>query len=337
MFRTAILPRAIPASARPALFLIAAVVLTAVVLTFSTSSRLEKSDSVARDEGAVSYPAVAPAPAADFARRGAALGAPISAKTREMRSVQVTSAQATAPLQIPSAPDAMIIRNGHVVVEVDSLEEAIGRARQLALSLGGSIGNVSMNTGEHQVRGATVELKVPAARFDDAMSGLSPLGKVEQSNATAQDVGEEFVDVTARVANAKRLEERLINLLATRTGRLEDVLAVERELARVREEIERYEGRLRFLSTRVATSTIVASLHEEAPLVSATPGTNVIGQAFRAMWRNFVRFIATVIESLGLLIPLAALLWLAWRATRRWRVPANSDAPAAAHLRDTPA
>ena len=332
MFRTAILPRGIAAAARIPLLVLATLFVAAVIVTSSTSALREKSASLAMDEALMSRPASAPAPeAAGFAGRGVALGAQVGSVG------QARSAANPAPLQMPAAPDAMLIRNGHVVVEVDSLELAIDRARRLALSLGGSIGNVSTHTGEHQVRGATVELKVPAARFDDAMTGLSPLGDVEQSNATAEDVGEEFVDITARVANAKRLEERLINLLATRTGRLEDVLAVERELARVREEIERYEGRLRFLSTRVATSTIVASLHEEAPLIAATPGTNVIGQAFRDMWRNFVRFIATMIESLGLLLPLAALGWLTWRATRRWRTPIHAAAPAAAHLRDTPA
>ena len=334
MFRTATFPRGIAASARVPLLVLAALFVAALIITSSPYARREKAASLATDEALMSRPAGAPAPdAAEFSGRGVALGAQVG----RVQGVQVTAASSAAPLQMPAAPDAMIIRNGHVVIEVDSLELAIERVRRLALSLGGTIGNVSTHTGEHQVRGANVELKVPVARFDDAMTGLSPLGEVEQSNATAEDVGEEFVDVTARMANAKRLEERLINLLATRTGRLEDVLAVERELARVREEVERYEGRLRFLSTRVATSTIVASLHEEAPLIAATPGTNVIGQAFRDMWRTFVRFIATVIESLGFLVPLGVLAWAAWRATRRWRTSTHSEAPAAARLGDTPA
>ena len=58
------------------------------------------------------------------------------------------------------------------------------------------------------------------------------------------------------MATARRLEERLVALLATRTGRLEDVLAVERELARVREESERDQGRLRYLGRCVATSSL---------------------------------------------------------------------------------
>jgi hypothetical protein len=131
-------------------------------------------------------------------------------------------------------------------------------------------------------------------------------------------VGEEFVDVTARVANARRLEQRLVTLLATRTGKLEDVLAVERELARVREQIERYEGRLRYLSTRVETSTLTVTVHEPVPVVNPNPGTSLIGESFRNMWRNFVRFVAVGIEALGVLVPLGLLGWaVAWVWRRR--------------------
>ena len=107
---------------------------------------------------------------------------------------------------------------------------AIIKVRQLATQLGGYVANSSISGGRDQVRSATLELKIPAARYDQAVGGLGEIGKVESVNTNVEDVGEEYVDITARVTNAKRLEERLVNLLATRTGKLEDVLAVEREL-----------------------------------------------------------------------------------------------------------
>jgi hypothetical protein len=224
----------------------------------------------------------------------------------------------------------MIIRTGNASVEVDSLEPAIAAVRALATRLGGWVGNTSLSAGEDQVRSATIELKVPAARYEEALSGLKPIGKVETVSSNAEDVGEEFVDVSARVANARRLEERLITLLATRTGKLEDVLAVERELARVRESIDRYEGRLRYLRTRVATSTLTVTVHEPLPLVGASPGQNVIAEAFREMWRNFVRFVAAFIASLGTLVPVALLLALAVLVWRRMggRFPSRRARPA---------
>jgi uncharacterized protein DUF4349 len=214
---------------------------------------------------------------------------------------------------------SMVIRNGQASVEVEKLDPAIVKLRQLATQLGGYVANSSMIGGRDQVPSAMLELKIPAQRFDQAINGLSTLGKVESVNATAEDVGEEFVDVTARVNNAKRLEERLIELLANRTGRLQDVLSVERELARVREEIERYEGRLRYLKTRVAISTLMVTLHEPLPILGQSPGQNPIAEAIRRAWRNFVGFIASGIAALGVLIPLAALALVGWLAYKRFR------------------
>jgi hypothetical protein len=225
------------------------------------------------------------------------------------------AAQGTA-LQI--AP-SMLIRTGSASIEVKDVDPAIIKVRQLATQLGGYVANSSITGGRDQIRSATLELKIPAARYDQAISGLGDIGRVESVNTNVEDVGEEFVDITARVANAKRLEERLVSLLATRTGRLEDVLAVERELARVRQEIERYEGRLRYLRTRAAVSTLSVTVHEPAPLVGENPGENPILAALRQAWRNFVGFVAWFIASLGVLIPAGIILALAWYGYRRVR------------------
>jgi hypothetical protein len=222
------------------------------------------------------------------------------------------------PVQTPAVP-AMIIRTGNATVEVDSLERAVARVRRMAQELGGYVGNTSQTGGEREARTATLELKIPAPRFDQALGGLRPLGEVQSVNVQAQDVGEEFVDVSARQANARRLEERLVSLLATRTGKLEDVLAVERELARVRGEIESAEGRLRYLRTRVAVSTLTVTLREPAPVIGDYPGSNPVLDAFGDAWRNFVGFLAFFIASLGVLIPLGLILAVLWWAIRRLR------------------
>ena len=214
---------------------------------------------------------------------------------------------------------SMVIRTGQAFIEVEKLDPAILRIRQLAAQVGGYIANSSINGGRDQMRQATFELKMPAPKYDEAVGSLSTIGKVETVNSNAQDVGEEFVDVTARVNNARRLEDRLITLLSNRTGKLDEVLRVERELARVREEIERYEGRLRYLSSRVATSTLTITVHEPAPILGNTPGENPIAAALRRAWKNFVALIAGVIASLGVLIPLALVALAGWTGYRRWK------------------
>jgi hypothetical protein len=219
--------------------------------------------------------------------------------------------------------DRLILRTGQASIEVDSLEAAMARLRQLARRAGGFVADAAVQSGRDQVRQATLELKVPSARFDELTEGLQPIGRLEFVNVSAEDVSEEFVDLAARAANGHRLEERLVELLRTRTGKLQDVLSVERELARVREEIERIEGRLRYLKTSAELSTLSVSLHEPVPIV-ATQGRGPIAEAFRAAWRNFVGVLAASIASLGYLVPIVVLGWGLVAFGRRWRRPATA-------------
>jgi len=209
----------------------------------------------------------------------------------------------------------MVIRTAVASVKVDSLEPAIAALHALAARVGGYIANTGIQAGQGELRSATIEVKIPSAHFDDAVSGLKPIGTLESSKVQADDVGEEYVDATARMANAHRLERRLIDLLATRTGKLADVLEVEQQLARVREEIERYEGRLRYLRAHTAMSTLTVYVHEPLPVVGEA-GSSVMGEALRQSWRNFVTLLAVFVSSLGIIIPLGAIAGAAWLVVR---------------------
>ena len=95
-------------------------------------------------------------------------------------------------------------------------------------------------------------IRIPVDSYSAFLRGVSVLGFAESRSENAQDVTEEYVDVEARIKNKSKLEERIITMLEERTGKLSDVLEIERELSRVREEIERMEGRLRFLKDRTS-------------------------------------------------------------------------------------
>jgi hypothetical protein len=105
---------------------------------------------------------------------------------------------------------------------------------------------------------------------------------------------------------------------------------VERELARVRETIERYEGRLRYLRTRVDVSTLTVTVHESEPIVGGLGTSNRIVEAFKNAWRNFVEFVAGGIEALGVLLPLGIIAFFvgrwAWRRRPRRDVPSQPPA-----------
>ncbi len=211
----------------------------------------------------------------------------------------------------------MLIRTGQVEIEVDSLDRAIRRVHALAAQMGGFLGGSVIEAGQDQRRTAKLELKVPAERYEGILSALEGIGKIRNATTTSQDVGKEYVDVEARMANAQRLEDRLINLLGRRTGKLQDVLAVEHELARVREEIERYEGRVRYLKSQVAISTLVVDLREPTPIIG-DPGSNVVVNAFKEAYRNGVSVIAASIQVAGGLLPLFLLALAVVVLVRRW-------------------
>lgn len=249
---------------------------------------------------------------------GYAAGRPAASVSPVVTSVDV--------LPMPTEAN-MVIRTATASVKVDSLEPAVTAVREVAARVGGFVANTELQTGEGQLRSATIEVKVPATRFDEALAGLKPIGKLESANVETEDVGEEYVDVTARMDNAHRLERRLIDLLATRTGKLKDVLDVEQSLARVREEIERYEGRLRYLHAHAALSTLAISVHEPIPVVGHV-GSSVMAEAFKQAWRNFVALVAWFVQALGIIVPLGGLATAAWLGARRWhkaRAPRTAE------------
>jgi hypothetical protein len=268
-----------------------------------------------------SVPLAAPAPPGAAQGRAGTWATSSAANEAVAKEANAESTEQSSSVALPAQGQqvgTMLIRSGHAVIEVDSVQLGIARVRRLAQETGALVANTTLQTGNEQQRIASLELRVPSDRFDAVINGLAPIGKVQSVNVSAQDVGEEFVDLTARLVNARRLEARLIELLANRTGRLSDVLTVERELARVREMIERYEGRLRYLQAHVTVSSLTVQVQEPAPVIASHPGQNVIAEAFVEAWRRFVLITAGLIASLGVVVPVAVLGLGAYLVRRRY-------------------
>lgn len=276
-----------------------------------------KSAGGAAADAAAPMPEAPPAPAADLASRREVMASGFAARTAEADAAPALPQSAVAAAADSARP--MIIRTGEARVEVDSLEVAVEAVERAAQAVGGWVAHSALQLGAGQWRSARLEVKVPAERWSELLGGLDALGELRQLSTSTEDVGEQFVDLNAQLANSRRLEERYLQLLQTRTGSLEDLLAVERELARVRERIERVEGRLRYLGQRVAVSTLVVNLDEGTDLLSAHPGERPIRDALRGAWRNFLAVITGGIELLGALLPVGVLVSLAVWGWRRWR------------------
>jgi hypothetical protein len=142
--------------------------------------------------------------------------------------------------------------------------------------------NVSEPSGQARTLSAT--LRVPAERLDAALAELKKLGRVEQESQSGEEVTQQYVDLVARLSNSRNTEQRLIEIMRQRTGRVADILAVEQEIARVREEIERMEAQRKTLENRVGFATVQLSLNEEhrSSLEVAPPS------ALTRLWNDLV-------------------------------------------------
>jgi hypothetical protein len=171
--------------------------------------------------------------------------------------------------EAPDAPASQrkIIYTATVALVVEDFAETDRRIQSLAQEFGGFIAEFREDrTYGDRLAGRWV-IRTPAARFSEFLEQITALGVPETKQIDAQDVTEEFVDLEARLTNKRKLEERILDLLENQTGEIEDVIAVETELARVREEIERMEGRLRYLKDRVDLTTITITAREEVDYV----------------------------------------------------------------------
>ncbi|MCS6948922.1 MAG: DUF4349 domain-containing protein [Armatimonadota bacterium] len=222
-----------------------------------------------------------------------------------------------------SQPERYLIRTASVTLEVSETREAVEQLSQLVRERQGYVSDLQEWTDELGNQSAVVTFRVPARRFDEVLREVKALGKALSVQVSSEDVTEEYVDVEAQLRNLKRTEERLLGHLS-RTGRLSDTLAVERELSRVRQEIERLEGRLRFLSHRVEYCTVSVTLRPRArvqPLVPAETFSTgkVASDAVRALVA-FAQRVWSVVVWLAVWavvwLPIAAMSWIGYR---RWR------------------
>jgi hypothetical protein len=176
-----------------------------------------------------------------------------------------------ASLQAPVETHRKVIHTGRVELIVETFDAARAQLEALVTAAGGYIdsADVSRRHGSHY---ATIVLRIPADGYGDVIAKLGGLGEVASESTTAADVTDQYVDVAARLASTRALEKRLLELAADRTtATVDQVIAVERELGRVRGEIEGYEGHVRQWDDQIAMSTLTLTMYprREAPTVAS--------------------------------------------------------------------
>lgn len=218
-----------------------------------------------------------------------------------------------------SISERLVIKRGNLSLLVKETLKAVEEAKKIAENLGGFV--LSSHTWytdaqKERVQGEVV-IKVPSDKFSEAIGELKDLAiKVVSEQTTGQDVTEEYVDLESRLKNLEATEEQF-RAIMKRSGKISEILEVQRELTRVRNQIEVAKGRMKYLKESAAMATItvnIATEEEELPIVEEKWRLmKVVKAALRALVRFWQKISGAVIwfgVFFSPFILLGLLIWL---------------------------
>jgi Domain of unknown function (DUF4349) len=174
-------------------------------------------------------------------------------------ATEPTSAETPAP----ELANRKLIRNATVELEIVSFDDAVQKITAFAKEEHGYVATTdSQKQANGKLRGEVV-VKVLPENLDRFLQKVRGLGELKNQTLGTQDVTKAYFDTDARVKNARVMEQRLIDMLKTKTGKVSDLLQVEKELARVREGIEKMQGELKYWDSEAQFATVTISLAEK--------------------------------------------------------------------------
>lgn len=237
----------------------------------------------------------------------------------------------TAP---PKALPRKIIYNSDVSLIVENFDRTASAIAALIKNSGGYLADSDITGSPGSNRRGMWKVRVPVEGFDGFVESVVKLGELVYRKTNSQDVSEEFYDLDARIKNKKIEEGRLVKHLEESTGKLSDILEVEKEISRVREEIERQQGRLNMLANLTSLTTVTIIVEERKDYVPPANPTfaQQIALTFQQSVDNLaefgkaiVLFVVALAPWLPLILLVALIVWLiARRAARQLNRPRPS-------------
>lgn len=216
-----------------------------------------------------------------------------------------------------------------MTVEVKEFAPAKEKLLKAVEQAGGYVAQASAAETPNQPQRADLTVRVPVEKLPAVLEQARGLGRVVHEQLSSEEVTAQVVDLEARLRNSRATEERLISVLRERTGKVADILQVEREIARTREEIERMEAQRKNLVARVELATVAVTLVEEfqaelapAPVGTATRLRNAFVEGYDNLVGLLLGFVFFFARNGLVLAFWFLLLWAGWRLVRRpvWRL-----------------
>jgi len=230
---------------------------------------------------------------------------------------------------VPALSGPPVIRQAQLSMTVGNglFDSKLTQVRTLVESEGGYIAgtdaqaNPATSSENSQIRTGVISFMVPAAHFDDTIDQLSKVGKVQSEHITGTDVGAQYVDLRARLANAEAQHAAMLALL-TKAQNINDIIAVQNQIGQITAQIEQLKGQIKYLDDNTSYSNVSVTIAETgAPAQAASSDNWGFATALSGAAHNFVTTIDYFVSGLGAIGPFLVLAGIGFLVWRRRRTP----------------
>lgn len=197
----------------------------------------------------------------------------------------------------------------------------------------GFVSFADVQTSPGQPRFGIWKARVPVAKFDEFRKAVAKIAELQSSKVNTEDITGQYYDLENHIKNKKAQEEAMRELLRKTNDNIDRMLSVQRELAQIRDSIERSEGQLRLWGNLTDLTTVTIRIQERQKFVPDHPPATVerpgfgsrVSQTFGENWKSmtgvlgdFAVSLTALAPWLAIILPVGLLGWWSYRRIVRW-------------------
>jgi hypothetical protein len=230
------------------------------------------------------------------------------------------AAPVPAPTSTPSSGsstgiDTKIIKTAYITIEVKDVVGSVDTLKNMVTAKGGYLSSSSVSKGYNDRLSGTVVLRIPQAEFENTLAGVKVIGTVKSVSTQGEDVTEEYVDIQAQKTSYQN-QLAQYNEIMKKAVKVSDVIEIQQQIDSVQTNLNRLEGRLKYLNSRIDMSTITVTLQEPEPVGGET-GYNFVTTINEGI-AGFFGMIDFIIILIFTLLPVIILGGIGY-GVYRWR------------------